>query len=149
VAERNQQVMEMVASELEKDSAAALNYLYDRAKTLDPSIGELSLRQFHARYPLQVKRGKSRAAGTHRKPSPRKKKPSESAGEKKSSPEGRKQRQRSALAEGGKELDREKVRALFIDFAMDFASAESRIEIVRAISSVDSYVDRLSKLVNR
>ncbi|CAN5697941.1 hypothetical protein BH23GEM6_BH23GEM6_18420 [soil metagenome] len=149
MAEHNQQVMQLVVDELEKDPAAGLEFLYERAKSVDPSIGELSLRQFHARYPLQVKRRRSRAAGRQKASSPRKKKQSETSEEKRKAPRVRKQRQHSASDPGGQTLNREEVRALFIEFAMDFASAESRIEIVRAISSVDSYVDRLSKLVDR
>jgi hypothetical protein len=149
VADRNEKVMDLVARELEEDSSASLEHLYDQAKSVDPSIGELSLRQFHARYPLQVKRRKSRAAGRHKPPSPRKKKQQATSETKQSAPRSRKSKQSQPADSGSQELDREKVRALFIDFAMDFASAESRIEIVRAISSVDSYVDRLSKIVKR
>ena len=41
--------------------------LFEKAKTLDPSMKELSVRQFHARYPLQVKRRKSLAEGGGRR----------------------------------------------------------------------------------
>lgn len=59
--ERNPQVMEMVQRELKKKPDTPTTKLYEKAKTVDAAIGKLSVRQFHARYPLQVKRGRAGA----------------------------------------------------------------------------------------
>lgn len=148
MAETNTKVMDRVAAELEKDPGMGLESLYARAKEVDPSIGELSLRQFHARYPLQVKRAKARAEGRGSKRSAQKKRGSKPAAESAPSTE-RRPRRSSQSAGSGQEIDREKVRALFLEFASDFAAAESRAEIVNVLGSVDSYVNRISKLAAR
>jgi hypothetical protein len=147
VAERNEQVMEMVVKELDKDPAVSLESLYGRAKEIDSSISELSLRQFHARYPLQVKRSRSRGAAKKQKgSSPRKR---AAAGDKTTAPRVATQRRsRGEASGGGAGFDREKVRQLFLEFASEFAEAETRSEIVRVLSSVDSYVNRLAKVVS-
>jgi hypothetical protein len=54
--EVNDRVVDMVRSELERNPSVGTRELFDRAKKLDKGIGELTLRQFHARYPLQLKR---------------------------------------------------------------------------------------------
>jgi hypothetical protein len=145
VAERNEQVMEMVVKELDKNPSVGLESLYARAKEIDSSVSELSLRQFHARYPLQVKRSRSRGAAKRQKgASPRKR---AAGGDKGAATRGSTQRRSRGDATGGAEFDREKVRQLFLEFASEFAEAESRKEIVRVLSSVDSYVNRLSKVV--
>lgn len=138
MANRNERVMDVVVRELEKDPEAQLETLYARAKEVDPSIGDLSLRQFHARYPLQAKR--RRASGQPKKQASRRKKKAQT-GEPQKSP--RKAR-RSASQDGGP--DREALRALFLEFATEFAAADTRSQIVRVISSVDGYVERVRKL---
>ena len=49
-------VMEMVRAELQQNPAVRNDELLAKAKKLDKGVGKLSIRQFHARYPLQVKR---------------------------------------------------------------------------------------------
>jgi hypothetical protein len=56
MAKINEAVMEMVQSELQNDPDTSSTDLYDKARKMNRAIGRLSLRQFHARYPLQVKR---------------------------------------------------------------------------------------------
>jgi hypothetical protein len=143
LADRNEDVMNMVRSELEKDPKIGLESLYARAKAVDSSVGELSLRQFHARYPLQIKRGKARAEGKKPTRSARKKRASRQASESQAASAPR------ARRGSGQDVDREKLRSLFLEFASEFAEAESRTEIVRVIGSVDSYVDRVGKLISR
>jgi hypothetical protein len=145
VAERNEQVMEMVVKELDKEPSVGLESLYARAKEIDSSISELSLRQFHARYPLQVKRSRSRGVAKKRGASAKKR---AAGGDKPSAARAPTQRRsRGDASGGGAEFDREKVRQLFLEFASEFAEAETRKEIVRVLSSVDSYVNRLAKVV--
>jgi hypothetical protein len=146
VAERNEKVMEMVVKELDKDPSVGLESLYRRAKEIDSSISELSLRQFHARYPLQVKRSRTRGAAKKQKGSQTKKRAG--AGDKTTAPRVAKQpRSRGDAPAVGAAFDREKVRQLFLEFASDFAEAETRRDFVRVLSSVDSYVNRLAKVV--
>ncbi len=147
LAERNEDVMNMVRSELEKDPKAGLESLYARAKAIDSSVSQLSLRQFHARYPLQVKRGKAKAEGRNPRRQAQKKRTSRKAAGSEAAATPR-PRRRSGGDEG-QGADREKLRTLFLEFATEFAAAESRTDIVRVISSVDSYVDRVSKLAGR
>jgi hypothetical protein len=52
----NERVMEMVRKELQKNPAISSQDLFEKAKKLDSSMNGLSIRQFHASYPLQVKR---------------------------------------------------------------------------------------------
>lgn len=49
-------IKNMVRRQLAADSTVTNQELYDKAKEMEPSIGELTLRQFNARYPLQVRR---------------------------------------------------------------------------------------------
>lgn len=64
MATGSDRVLEMVKAEIEKDPGVRTQELFDRAKKLDKSVAGMSIRQFHARYPLQVKR--MRAAGRPR-----------------------------------------------------------------------------------
>ncbi len=59
MADVNQKVMDMVEDELDKNPKVKNEELYEKAKKIDKSIDKLTLRQFHARYPLQVKRRKA------------------------------------------------------------------------------------------
>lgn len=129
VAERNPQVMEMVAKELEKDPEAKADSLFEKARKIDPSIGDLSLRQFHARYPLPLKRKRSAGKGRARRPRSRAK----------SAPPA-KQKSAPARRQGA---PRDEVRRIFLEFASDLARAESRASIVDVLAKVDDYVDRV------
>ena len=62
MAKTDDKVMAVVEKELEKDPDASVQDLYDKAKSVKSAIGKLTLRQFNARYPLQVKRKKSARA---------------------------------------------------------------------------------------
>lgn len=146
----------MVVKELDKNPNADIKSLQAQAKEIDPSVGDLSPRQFHARYPLQAKRRK--AAGAPRKGAARK---GAKRGGRGASKRGKKQesasaaqtpragRSRGASSGGEQPGAREKLRSLFLEFATEFAEAESRSEIVRVLSSVDSYVGRAEKLTAR
>jgi hypothetical protein len=52
----NGKVMDFVREELKRNPGVKTAELLTQAKKLDKSVGALSIRQFHARYPLQVKR---------------------------------------------------------------------------------------------
>jgi hypothetical protein len=56
MADTNARIMDMVRKEIAKNPSISSQALFDKAKKADKQIGDLSVRQFHARYPLQVKR---------------------------------------------------------------------------------------------
>jgi hypothetical protein len=58
MAATNPKVMAMIEAELAKDPSISNEALLQKAKKVDRSVGQLSARQFNARYPLQVKRRK-------------------------------------------------------------------------------------------
>src|SRR5918996_1551071 len=60
----NERVMDMVRREIDKNPDVKSQDLFEKAKRIDSGISNLSIRQFHASYPLQVKR--SRKAGRRR-----------------------------------------------------------------------------------
>lgn len=49
-------VMTFIEMELKKDPGVSNATLFEGAKLIDKTIGKLNARQFHAKYPLQVKR---------------------------------------------------------------------------------------------
>jgi hypothetical protein len=67
MADINERVLDMVRRELERNPDISNDKLLGKALRIDPSLNKLSARQFHARYPLQVKRAKKRAAGGGRR----------------------------------------------------------------------------------
>lgn len=121
----------MVAAELDRDPDISVDALFEKARGMDSAIGDLSLRQFHARYPLPIKRSRSRAKEGGRKQRKRRTAPKESA----KSPTSRSRRAAAATP-------RDEVRRIFLDFAGELARAESRASIVEVLSRVDDYVDR-------
>lgn len=135
MAERNAEVMEMVAQELERDPEISVDALFEKAKAVDPAIGDLSRRQFHARYPLPIKRRKSQGKR------PRKPRKRRAAG--RAAPRAAPRAGGSATSRKGTSgTPRDEVRRIFLDFAGDLARAESRASIVEVIARVDEYVDR-------
>jgi hypothetical protein len=67
MAKKSERVMDMVRREVQKNPGVKSGELYEEAKKLDRSISSLSLRQFHAQYPLQVKRAMKSGGGKTRK----------------------------------------------------------------------------------
>jgi hypothetical protein len=55
--------MTMVERALAKNPGISVGDLFEKAKKMDPRVATLSRRQFHARYPLQVKRRKGGTTG--------------------------------------------------------------------------------------
>jgi hypothetical protein len=123
VAKINEKVMAMVEEQLAKTPDISSRDLYAKAKSTVSSIGRLSLRQFNARYPLQVKRRKSSA---RRRPKGAAAKPAT----------GRSVRK-------GLDSNRDAVRKILLDFAGDLSGAEERKDLVRVLANVDGYVNRV------
>ena len=121
-------VMKYVEGQLSKDPKVSNATLYEGAKKLDRAIGKLSIRQFHAKYPLQVKRRKGRSrrrkATVPRKPATR----------------GR----RSGA--GG---NADAVRKILFQFARDLSAADSQLGTVEVLSKVDGYTSDILKVAAR
>lgn len=126
MAEIDAKVMQAVEKALKKNPDATVDELLEVAKKVNSSITELTKRQFHARYPLQVKR----------KLNPPKRRAK--AAKKKRKSRGRK-REKSG------ETPRDQVREIFLRFASDLAAAEERKAVVRVVAGVDKYVDEVLK----
>lgn len=113
-------VMSAVEDALKANPSATVDELFELAAGINPATRDLSKRQFHARYPLQVKR-KMKPARKRRRP---RAKAAPRAGRKQASP-------------------RDAVRAVFLSFASDLAAAEARKDLVSVVASVDRYVDQV------
>jgi hypothetical protein len=131
MAEVDQEVMAFVESELARTPDMGSGDLFEKAKAEVPSIGALTLRQFHARYPLQVKR---RASVGRRKRKPRSRKKSAGSGARR----GKRSRGASAPRDA-----REAVRAVLMRFATELASAEVKADVVKVLAGADRYVDEV------
>jgi len=114
MADVDPKLMAFVEAELKKTPDVSTNELFEKAKKKHPTAKELSVRQFHARYPLQVKRRMSLAKGGGR----------------------RKPRRRTRRA-----ARREAVRDALLRFASDLSAAEERKDLVKLLAEVDKYVD--------
>lgn len=166
MAARNERVMEMVRREVEKNPSVPSQELFDKAKKMDSGLSRLDIRQFHASYPLQVKRLMKKSAGggvprgsaapapARRGPGrPRKaqaaaKTTTAKAAEK--TPVRRARRTRAAkpaaatasvAARGG----RDTVRSILIKFAGEIAAADQKADVVQVIGGMDRYVDQVMR----
>jgi hypothetical protein len=138
MAKTNEKVMEFVESELERNPDISVPDLQAKAAKVDSAIGDLTARQFNARYPLQVKRRKARASeGSGAKTSRRSKRATRKSGRSTSS-----RRARKAPAPASDDA-RAAVRGVVLRFASDLASAEERKELVDVLARVDGYVDEI------
>lgn len=119
MAKNEEKVMDFVKAQLAETPEIATSELFEKAKSVDASVRKLSLRQFNARYPLQIKRKKSMGRP------------------------GRRRSRRGSHTSGPKEQaqSRDAVRDTFLRFAADLSSAEERKDLVKVISQVDRYVD--------
>jgi hypothetical protein len=135
VAKTDEKVMKMVEQELVKNPEASVDELFDKAKGMNKGFARMTRRQFHARYPLQVKRKK----GGRRKGRKGKK-----AGRKAAAAKGVRGRgpgrPRAARGDG-----RDALRQIFLRFAQDVAGADTRGDLVKLIGGVDRYVDEAAK----
>jgi hypothetical protein len=127
MAKNEQKVMEFVEKELSANPKQATSALFEKAKKVDSGLGKLSLRQFNARYPLQVKRKKSLAASG-----------------------GARRRTRGAgKGRRGAAARHQSMREVFLGFASDLAAAEERKDLVKLLARVDDYVAEALKAAGR
>lgn len=128
MAEANPKVMEMIEGEIKKNPDISNPDLFEKAKSIDKSVAQLSARQFNAMYPLQVKRAlkPTKRSGGRKKARPRKAAPAPSRGR--------------AATDG-----RDQVRKVLLDLAKDVANAQGKGDVVDVIAGIDRYVDRVLK----
>lgn len=124
--EKKDAIMEMVRQELSDDPDAENKDLYAKAKKIDPSVDDLSLRQFHARYPLQVKRKMAQSRRDRQKSRGTKSRTTGSG---------------DGGTGGSGSVDRETIRSTLLRFARDVSAADGKAEMIDVLSSVDDYVD--------
>ena len=116
----DEKIMAAVQAALDENPAASVDELFERAKTVSSSVADLSKRQFHARYPLQIKRKLT----PRKRRKPKKKQPTT----------------KGKASSVGVATAHEGVRRAFLDFASELAAAEARKDVVRVVASVDKYV---------
>lgn len=146
-------VMEMVRRALERDPDVRSAALYDQAKKVDRRIGQLTLRQFHALYPLQVKRlaaGSKRArkqataTATPRRrgrPAGSGRGPGRPAGTgRRGRPPGSRNVQPAAVSSDG---SRASVRGVLLELASAVARAENKADVIKVLSDMDAWVERV------
>lgn len=133
----------MVKEELDRDGSQGSQELFEKAKKVDDSINDLTLRQFHARYPLQIKRIQSGARGGRRKSTQRTRQTQEPQ-PRQTAARPKRRSAASASSDGGR--NRDAIRNVFLEFASDLAEAETQASTVKALGKIDGYVDRIEKL---
>jgi hypothetical protein len=120
-------VMEYVERTLDENPGVTNADLFAGAREIDPSVGQLTARQFHAKYPLQVKARLARAAAPETKTPPEPEVPTA-------------EETTAADATPVKEGDGVTVRRLLFDLAKELASAESKAEVIDVMARLDDYV---------
>jgi hypothetical protein len=142
MADRSAKVQDRIREELAKNPGATTGELQAAARSIDASVGGLSLRQFNAGYVLPLKRKNAAGSKKPKTAAPVRRK----GGRQKQAaaapkPAGRARRTTPAPAPAGG--DRERARAALLQFAKDFSAAESRPAIVGVLSNLDRYVDQI------
>ena len=137
----NERVMSMVRDEIRKNPGVSSADLFAKARKLSKDIGRLNIRQFHARYPLQVKRALAPKRRRARKTAAKATAPSATGTPVKRGP-GRPPKSQRADA-------RTAVRHVLLQLAKDIASAEQRVKFIDVIGGIDSYVDQVMQAAGR
>lgn len=127
MASKDEKILAVMEAELTKDRDVATTDLFEKAKAIDSAVGKLSLRQFHARYPLQIKRRMGKGRRTRKK------------GGAAATRRGRTRAQ----------TGRDGIRDAFLKFAEDLSGAEERRDLVRVLANVDKYVDDAVKAARK
>lgn len=128
MAETNTKVMALVEKEIRKNPEVTNEELFEKARKVDKGVASLSRRQFHARYPLQVRRGRSLS----RTAEPQREEVAPKAA-------------KEVVVRNAAGADRAAVRRVLVQFARDVAAAEAKADVLAVIGEVDKYVDRVVK----
>lgn len=138
MADVNQKVLALVRREIEKDPHVTNDVLARKAAAIDRSVRRLSKLQFHGTYRLTAAR-QIAADGRERGRQKHARKPARGlATARRNAPPGR-------TASANTAADRAAVRSALIEFAGEVAQAESTSDVVRVLSTIDRYVDRVVK----
>lgn len=147
-------VMKMVEEELSKSPKASSFDLFQKAKSVIPALEELTLRQFHARYPLQVKRRwkreKAATPKARRGPTAKARKvaaPRAATSKATEPPKAARPRRVAARKAGAPAagVDRDAIRQAFIRFGSEVAAAKEPQDVFKLMTQVDRYVDQVIK----
>ena len=164
--EHNAEVQSKVQETLEGTPGVTVRELYEMAQSMDPSLSELSLRQFNGSYVLPLKRARARAEGTPKSGRSRRGKRAEKAGgrgrgrktaqgQEATAAEPSPPRRRSPRAQQGSEpaaaqgAGKEEVRGVLLEFARDLTAAESALEIIEVMGKLDGYAERILEAAKR
>ena len=134
-ARTGDKVMALVEKHLAKNPKVSNADLFERAKKVDAAVGKLSLRQFHAKYPLQVKRRRApkKRPAARRRPAARPR------------PAARSRRPRAPRKPVVSAANRDAVRKSLLKFAKDVSAATNKTETIDILANVDKYVDEIMK----
>lgn len=112
-----EEIMALVEHEPARNPDTSTQDLYERAKAEHPAVASMTLRQFNARFPLQIKRRKTL-------PQPRRRSRAAAV-------------RRKIQATHG----HEGVRGVFLRFTEDLTSAQAKKGLVRVLANADRYVE--------
>ena len=129
-AKTSDKVMQFIEKELKINPKATAKELQQKAKAVSEAVGKLSVRQFHAKYPLQVRR---RLAPKK----PRRAAPKARAAAKKP----RRAAPKARAARG--QANREAVRNTLMTFAQDLSAAQGKSETIAVLRKLDNYIDAI------
>lgn len=135
---RNEKVLNRIIQRIQKNPEITNAELRKVAVKMDPSIDDLTPRQFHARYALAAKRRIASEAKGGRV-----------TAQKKSTQKKVEVQQKRESMEVAVEVDRGQVREVLLALAQQVASAETKGDIVDIVSGIDKYVDQLENLVRK
>ncbi len=136
MAKTDSKVMAFVEAELERNPTIEVKDLFEMVKEEHRSVRSLDLRQFNARYPLQVKRRKGGGRRRRRRPATER-----AAARSQTNGNG------SAVTNGNG--GRDAVRTTLLSFATDVTAAEDKKELVEVLAGVDRYVDEVWKATRK
>lgn len=150
MADASARILDMVRRELEKNRDVPTEDLFQKAVRIDSSISKLSPRQFHAKYPLQIKRAMKRGGRRQKSAAAPVGRPRSTGGRKGARKGARRGRppktDRAATssvpapANGG---GRDEVRGLLMRFAKVVVAADGKAAMVDVLSEIDGWVDRM------
>ncbi len=150
--EKLDKVMQLVEKELKKNPKATAKELQQKARAVSEAVGKLSVRQFHAKYPLQVRRKmapkKPGRAAPKARTAPKKprraapKKPRRAAPKARAAAKKPRRAAPRARATRG-QVSREAVRNTLMTFAKDVSAAEGKSETIAVLGKLDNYINAI------
>jgi len=137
-------VMQLVEKELKINPKATAKELQQKAKAVSEAVGKLSVRQFHAKYPLQVRRQLAPKKPRRAAPKARAaaKKPRRAAPKARTA--AKKPRRAAPKARPARgQVNREAVRNTLMTFAQDLSAAQGKSETIAVLRKLDNYIDAI------